>query len=213
MAKNLKKPTTASTVASQQKDQLWTLIQQIGNPIDYNTYAEGWAETAHPVGVPERLVVFGRVSRASVLAEMPRRQQHRFVLLIILKGTAQVCLDERIFKLEVGQALLIFPFQFRHFISVQESSIRWIFIGFEMPHADSLESLRNHPWHLTRESAQILRQLLESVSSRNSNRTMKAAEMQLWLALFLNKKPRSRREPACVLFEQVHRGSKAARTD
>lgn len=187
MAKKLKKPITASTVASHQEDRLWTLVQQLGNPVDYNTYAEGWVETAHSVGVPERLVVFARVARTSILAEMPRRQQHRFVLLIILKGAAQVCLDERIFRLEVGQALLIFPFQFRHFISVQESSIRWIFIGFEMPHADSLESRRNHPWQITPESVQILRQLLEAVSSRQESRMTRAAEAQLWLALFLNK--------------------------
>lgn len=182
MAKNLKKTMAASTVDRQQEDSIWTLVRQVEKPVDSR---KGWEETANPVRVPERLRIFAKGSR--FLTQKSRRQPHNFVLIIALKGAGQACLNERIFRLEEGQALLIFPFQFRYFISLQESSIRWIAIGFEMEHADSLEFRRNQPWQLTSESMQILRRLLEALSSKDSSRIRRATEAQLWLALLLNQ--------------------------
>ena len=179
MAKNLKKTSAASTVTSQQEDHLWELARQI--------YYKGWVEIANPVCVPEQLHVFRKDSRVPLLAIRPKNQTHRFTLVIVLKGAGQMCVDEQIFRLDAGHVFLIFPFQFRHYISLQESSIRWIYITFEMSRTDSLESLRNHPWNLTPESTQILRQLLEAVSSRNLKRMTRGAEAQFCLALLLRQ--------------------------
>src|SRR5690349_18625584 len=129
MAKKSKKTSAASTVDHQQADHLWTLARQVGEPVNFHAYVTGWTETAHPIGVPERLLVFTRDSRDRLLRERPR-YHNRFGLLIVLKGAGQICVDERIFKLDVGQAFLIFPFQFHHYTSIQENPIRWIYVAF-----------------------------------------------------------------------------------
>ena len=184
MAKKQKKVATISAGGRQQEDRLWTLARQVADPANFQKEC---AETSNLIRVPERLFISIRDSRTPVLAREPKRQNHRFVLAIVLKSAGQICLDERIFRLDAGHALLIFPFQFRHFISLQESSIRWIFISFDMVHADSLESLRNQPWHLTEESTQILHRLLEAASFRRATHMTRSAEAQLWLALFLSQ--------------------------
>lgn len=182
MAKKLKKTSAASTVACQQEEAIWTLSRQLSDPIDSR---KGREETAHHVCIPERIAVFARDSRAPLLARRPQRQADDFVLHVILKGAGQVCLDEQIYRLEEGQALLIFPFQFRHFISVQESSIHWLLISFDLSRGDSLEFRRNQPWRLTPELMQILHRLLEALSSKNSTHTRSGTEAQLLLAQLL----------------------------
>lgn len=188
MANKLKKTKASSTAVSQRTDQIWTLARNIGNPTDMQVWMKGWAETANHIYFPERLLIFTRHTKDYLLDGTPKDYHHRFVLIVILKGTGQICVDERIFRLDVGQAFLIFPFQFHHYISLEESSIRWVFIEFEMSRTDFLESRRNQPWNFTPEFMHILHHLLEAVSSRSSTRTIKGgAEAQLWLALLLNQ--------------------------
>lgn len=194
MAKNLRKTRVASIVANRQTEHAWTLARQVGDPVE-DDYLKGWAETANFVCVPERLLVFTRESPGVLLANKPKHQHHRFVLIIALKSAGRICVDERIFRLDAGQAFLIFPFQFHHYVSLEESSIRWIYITFEMSQADSLEYLRNHSWYFTPEFTQILDRLLEVVSSRNSTRMTRATKAQLWLTMLLHENPVQRMKP------------------
>lgn len=204
MTKSLKKTNASSTAANQQEDNIWTLARKFGDPLNFD---KGWTETANPIFVPERLHIYATDSRPSILIRRPKSQTHRFVLIISLKGAGQICVDERILGLDVGQALLIFPFQFRHYISVQEGSVRWIFITFEISRIDSLEFRRYHPWHLTQESMQIMHHLFKAVSGRHLLGTRRAFEAQLWLAHLLYQRSAPETKPPLSsppIFTEAH---------
>jgi AraC-like DNA-binding protein len=94
-----------------------------------------------PFELPNNLVLFQRPH--SGLLGQEHHYHYRFVLIVNIKTDGIVVLDNRSFDLRSGEALLVFPHQFHHFLAPRSGSIRWLFITFELNHAEHIISLRN----------------------------------------------------------------------
>jgi AraC-like DNA-binding protein len=131
--------------------------------------------------LPDNLVCFQRTSAKEL--NRPRRGRalhHRFVLIFALRTAATVCVDDQTIPLRAGEGLLIFPFQFHHYITPEREELSWLFVTFELHEAEVLAALRYRPFMMT----SALRSLLaELVAAYETERT---AELPvLLLALFL----------------------------
>lgn len=77
----------------------------------------------------------------------PRKRyfQHRYVLVIPWKERGMVRVGDSLFGVAPGQAILIFPFQFRHGFQMQRPDALWQIVSFELEDAAPIEALRLSP--------------------------------------------------------------------
>jgi AraC-like DNA-binding protein len=161
---------------------LWSLARTLPNPVDYE---KGWA-TASLI-IPERILAFPRSTRDRLLKDQARVKHHRFVLIVSLGGEGGVSVDQRVFHLKEKHCMLLFPFQFHHFLSFPQESIRWCFITFELKDPSLLEPLRNRIHLLTPELHDLLHRFLESAGTATPPLPSQVAQAQLRLALLLHQ--------------------------
>jgi len=93
----------------------------------------------------------------------PRRGRalhHRFVLICPLRTAVTVCVDDKAIRLPPGAGLLVFPFQFHHYVAPEREALHWLFITFELADSEALEGLRGRPFSLTPPLLSLLRSLL-----------------------------------------------------
>lgn len=100
--------------------------------------------------VCRNVIVFERLSRRTLQQKhVANRMHHRYVLVRVLKTPGAVSVDGQSFQLFEGDALLITPYQFHHFIDLESDKLRWLFITFELDHGESdlaeLSYNRLHP--------------------------------------------------------------------
>jgi AraC-like DNA-binding protein len=57
---------------------------------------------------------------------------HRYVLMFALETAGLVSVEGKSLRLDAGQALLILPYQFHHYIRLESDAVRWLFITFEL---------------------------------------------------------------------------------
>ena len=103
-----------------------------------------------PLALPDNLVCFQRRSASEL--NRPRHGRalhHRFVLILALRTTVAVCVDDRVIRLGPAEGLLVFPFQFHHYIDDGQRDLRWVFITFDLANAETLQALRYHPFALS----------------------------------------------------------------
>jgi AraC-like DNA-binding protein len=131
--------------------------------------------------LPDNVVCFQR--KAASELNRPRRGRalhHRFVLIFALRTAATVCVDDQAIRLHPGEGLLVFPFQFHHYIQPERDSLSWLFITFELSEVEEMEALRYRPFLLT----PVLRAMLEDLVA--TYETERAADVPvLLLALLL----------------------------
>ncbi|HYP16473.1 MAG TPA: helix-turn-helix transcriptional regulator [Opitutus sp.] len=97
--------------------------------------------------LPDNIVCFQRRSASEL--NRPRRGRalhHRCVLMIALRTAATVCVDDRVLRLHAGEALLVLPFQFHHYLDPERDSLLWLFVTFDLADASQLEPLRFKPF-------------------------------------------------------------------
>jgi AraC-like DNA-binding protein len=100
--------------------------------------------------LPDNVVCFQR-KQASEL-NRPRRGRalhHRFVLIYALRTAVTVCVDDQAIRLHPGEGLLVFPFQFHHYIQPEKEGLSWLFVTFELSEVEEMEALRNRPFVVT----------------------------------------------------------------
>ena len=133
------------------------------------------------VVLPDNIVCFQRQSADDL--NRPRRGRalhHRFVLICALRTAVTVCVDDQNIRLEAGHGLLVFPFQFHHYVEPQREKLAWLFVTFELAEADDLAALRYRPFELTPPLQALAAELVEAYETET------AADMPvLLLALFL----------------------------
>lgn len=91
--------------------------------------------------LPNNLILFHR-AHSSMLGQ-EHHYHYRFVLIVVLRTEGTVVVDNRSFEVHPGEALLVFPHQFHHFLSPKSESLRWLFITFELNQPENLGTLRN----------------------------------------------------------------------
>lgn len=137
----------------------------------------GLPHPAHPIDgrrperivVPQNLACFQR--RSATELNRPRSGRalhHRFVLIIALKTAVTVCVDDREFRLTPGHGLLVFPFQFHHYLQAERQELCWLFITFEGADAEALRDLRSRPFVLDEELRSLLAEVLEAHRSKRT---------------------------------------------
>lgn len=166
--------------------------------------------------MPDNLIVFHRPIFS--MREQIRRQHHRFVLILNLKTTGHLCLNEKTIRLPEGHALLIFPHQFHHCLTINVP-LCWLYITFELPAYGHLMKLYNTTTRVSRKAFDLIGEVLALYLARR-RRTGTANEMALSVALLLNEllklEPHHRKmhvaadsgtfdRPVSFLIEQVNR--------
>ena len=94
------------------------------------------------VDLPDRVIcrnviVFDRLTRRALQQQhLANRMHHRYVLIRVLKTPGVVSVDGQSFQLNEGDAVLVAPYQFHHFIDLQSDQLRWLFITFDLAQGD-----------------------------------------------------------------------------
>ena len=99
--------------------------------------------------VCRNVIVFERRSKKALQQKhLANRMHHRYVLMRSLKTAGTVSIDGKNLRLTEGDALLISPYQFHHYIDLEADSLRWVFITFELESGgDSLANLSYQALH------------------------------------------------------------------
>ena len=112
--------------------------------------------------LPDNIACFQRRSASELNRPRHGRAWHnRFVLIFALRTGVTVSVDERALRLEAGQGLLVFPFQFHHYIDSERDDLSWLFITFELDEPDALQALRYRVFSMTTEVKAVAAELLE----------------------------------------------------
>jgi AraC-like DNA-binding protein len=114
----------------------------IADPINYY---DGFDLPRRPVS--RNVLIFLRNSRQTLQQKnVTNRMHHRHVLILALKTAGLVSVEAKNLWLEAGQALLVLPYQFHHFIQLECDDLRWLFVTFELEQgASSLINLKHRP--------------------------------------------------------------------
>ena len=123
-----------------------------------------------PLVLPSNIVCFQR-TKASELNK-PRRGRalhHRFVLMFALRTSVTVCVDDREIRLHAREGLLVFPFQFHHYIKPQRDAISWLFITFELAEAEPLAALRGRPFAMISRLRALAAELVEAYETQRTD--------------------------------------------
>ena len=79
------------------------------------------------------VIVFERRTRKTLQQrELSNKLHHRFVLLRAIETPGVVSVNGTAIPLEKGDALLVAPYQFHHYLQMKSDVLRWIFISFEL---------------------------------------------------------------------------------
>lgn len=148
-----------------------------------------------PLVLPDNIVCFQRSSTNEL--NQPRRGRalhHRFVLIIALKATVSVCVDDRVIRLGAGEGLLIFPFQFHHYVDAGQKNLLWIFITFDLSDAESLNSLQYRPFVFTPAARDIATELIAAYEKEGRMSEFPCLLLALLLARLRRQEPAPRRK-------------------
>jgi AraC-like DNA-binding protein len=117
--------------------------------------------------LPDNVLVFSRLSKNDLIGKDAEKHHHnRFVLIFNLKTRGCINLDGSVISLNPGQALLIFPFQFHHFLNIAKESIEWVIITFELHQAELLNGFRNLPVIVNNEVMETFMNLVRSTQKK-----------------------------------------------
>ncbi len=118
------------------------------------------------LALPASIICFQRQHFAEL--NHPRRGRalhHRFVLIFALHQAVTVFVDDRELVVEGGSGLLIFPFQFHHYVRMDSEKLCWLFITFEHAGTGELEPLRFRTFAITSEMRSLLSELIVSYNT------------------------------------------------
>ncbi|MGE9271263.1 MAG: AraC family transcriptional regulator [Verrucomicrobiales bacterium] len=87
----------------------------------------------------DNVIVFERLSRRALQQQqLANRMHHRYVLVRVLETGGVASVDGQSFRLDVGDALLLMPYQFHHFHDLDSERLRWLIITFDLVQGQSL---------------------------------------------------------------------------
>ena len=134
------------------------------------------------ITLPDNIVCFQRCAASEL--NRPRRGRalhHRCVLIIALKTSVTLRVDDRAIRLHEGEGILILPFQFHHYVEPETEDMRWMFVTFDDGDVARYEALRFRPFSLTPEISGLAADLVASYLQEGPESDI----LPLWLALLL----------------------------
>lgn len=131
--------------------------------------------------------MFSRSSGDVLLSNQRKVQHYRFVLIAALDGSGSVAVDDRVVQLKDRSLLLLFPFQFHHFLNFPKDAIRWCFVSFETKLPSLLEPLRNCAQELSEKNYGLLQNIMEEITEVWPPRQEQVVQAQFHLSLILHQ--------------------------
>jgi AraC-like DNA-binding protein len=157
-----------------------------------------------PLVLPDNIVCFQR--RAASELNRPRRGRalhHRFVLIIALQASVSVCVDDRVIRLGSGEGLLVFPFQFHHYIDAGQKDLLWIFITFDLADSESLQPMQYRPFLFTPAARVLATELIAAYEKEGRMSELPALLLALLLARLRRQGPAPRRKHVPVAAQSM----------
>lgn len=115
-----------------------------------------YGKRASPIPQADNLVCFCRLSATDLnRPQRGRALHHRCVLIIALRTTVTVCVDDRAIPLHAGEAMIVLPFQFHDYMNPEMEDLVWLFMTFDLPDVSPLEHLRFRPFVIAPELRQL----------------------------------------------------------
>ena len=112
---------------------------------------------------PDNIIFFQRTHTGELKPEgVTNNYHHRFELVSVLSKSGPVRIGHETHLLHPGECALIFPNQFHHYMDVEAGDLEWLFITFELRHAQAIETLRDCPRALDADSLESLAWMLEA---------------------------------------------------
>jgi len=106
---------------------------EINDPTNYFTGLEAFDRI-----ICRNVLVFERKSKGALQQKhLANRMHHRYVLMRALKTRGVVSVDGKTVRLDEGDALLVSPYQFHHYIDLEKAALHWIFITFELENGEA----------------------------------------------------------------------------
>jgi len=158
------------------------IIKALPKVAEPESYYKGTVET--DIFIPENVLLAAR-SAKRYPAKAPGNLHHRFLLVINLEGDGEAVLDYVRHKLPSMHCLLIFPYQYHHFVFPRD--IKWLFMTFEKKEYRELEPLRSRVGKLNERIIEYLRILLKDYVGANLRKKSPAARIVLLASLILNE--------------------------
>jgi AraC-like DNA-binding protein len=122
------------------------------------------------------VIVFERLTRKALQQQdVANRLHHRYVLVRVLETAGVVSVDGQSFRLDVGDALLLMPYQFHHFIDLESDCLRWLFVTFGLEQGQSL--LAGLSYHRLQPESRVHAQWGEVVRLWSSDDATSKAEL------------------------------------
>lgn len=106
-------------------------------------YYEGVHVASRPV-TNNALCFVRRTRQALQQQHLSNRMHHRHVLLYASETGGIVSVEGKSVRVEPGEALLVLPHQFHHYISLDEDRLHWIFVTFELAQGGGSLRLLSH---------------------------------------------------------------------
>ncbi len=111
---------------------------------------------------PDNIILFQRTDTSGYQPRgVTNNYHHRFELVNVIEKGGPVRIGSQTCELQPGETALIFPNQFHHYMDVDPGPLSWLFVTFELPHANSIHSLQNSPRVLDAAAVERLGELLE----------------------------------------------------
>lgn len=105
--------------------------------------------------VPDNILFFCRThSRAFTPGGVINNYHHRFELVVVLDKAGVARVGNQSYLLQPGEAVLIFPNQFHHYMDVEDGELEWLFITFEVGDPDCIMDLKDQPRILDKNAMQ-----------------------------------------------------------
>src|SRR5258708_18404409 len=97
---------------------------------------------AAPMPLPDNIICFCRRSATDLnRPQRGRALHHRFVLILAVRTAVALCVDDRAIRLNAGEGLLVFPFQFHDYIQPESEVLSWLFLAFDLLDMDMLQGM------------------------------------------------------------------------
>ena len=137
----------------------YSLIQdalRLDLPDDYFT-----GRSAEDICIPRNLIVFSRKTTKDLQRKsFDGYPHHRYVLVFNLMTEGTVNVDGIHWRLKPENALMVFPYQFHHFIDLADRNLVWLFITFELELPTAMQTFRHRMVSMDQRCHQLLARIL-----------------------------------------------------
>lgn len=115
---------------------------------------------------PDNILFFRRTdTQAFSPGGVNNNYHHRFELVVVVKNGGAARIGDKSCFLEAGEAVLIFPNQFHHYMDVKSGDLEWLFITFELPEVVEIGDLKESPRLLDANALGLIERLLNLKSA------------------------------------------------